>query len=297
MKQAEIKIDITALMDGKEKNTLSAKISPVGFGGALSLEIGTADQTLPFTIDILDAIVRALKQRADQKGISYKDGGAVFVDDVQNHKSIRNRILEAMAKGEFTKELAEEALDDLEKRLKTLVDDPNAFDLRSTLGKRVKEMKVSDELRERLSGMMRGVEPGEVPDEIKERVRDALKGAFGDLPADVRVEVVDASEDPELAEALFSGATNPEEIAMKMAGIKTNVEFDGFNIHQHDDGKVCMGYNGEKVENTLAELQALAFRFQIPFKDSTGRDVPEEVLGKTVIDFLKDLNHDGHAVH
>ncbi|MCS5737545.1 hypothetical protein [Herbiconiux daphne] len=58
-----------------------------------------------------------------------------------------------------------------------------------------------------------------------------------------------------------------------------------------------MGYEGSQCENTLAELQALAFRFDIPFLDSKQLPIPEKELAATVIDFLKDINHDGQPIH
>lgn len=299
MKKAALRIDITAIMGGRERNTLTAEIEPMGSDGTLAMNVGTSDETIPFTIDVLSALIDTLKARAKEKGMNLAENRTIFVEKPNTYSarsSIRNRILEAMAKGEFSPELAEEAMADLESRLKRLVDSPETFDLRELLKKSRSKEEIADAIRSTFKNA-REISPEEVPPEIRKRIRDALKGAFSDMPEDIRVEVVDASENPELTEALLNGELDPEAAAMKLAGIVSNVEFDGFSIHQHDDGKICMGYEGRKVKNTLAELQALAFRFQIPFKDSNGRDVPEEVLGATVIDFLKDLNHDGHAVH
>lgn len=264
---------------------LRATLTPIDPRGGIAVDMRIDDMATNFIVSTFNAIIGSIRERAAEKGQPVPDGEG-YVAFKEDGSDIAAKF-ESMLEAKGGPELTQEQRDIIMRKIASLI------------AKRRASKPQSEDLA---AGVISAEIPAGLrhkPEEMRERIEAALRGVFADMGDDApEVEIAHAEVSRADAEAMISGNIHPDEFFSKKLKIARETDYEGYHIHQHHNGDVCMSYNGDKVHDVAEEILKLADSYGIPLTDTTGAAVPNAVIAQSLIELFNELsNPNGHAVH
>ncbi|VGQ11514.1 hypothetical protein SB5439_04960 [Klebsiella variicola] len=249
------------LLEGEARTPFTAVMAPEGKNGLIRMEITLEESAVDFVLSSLNALRDSILER---------------------HKSEQRPPREIDLTGGFDfSQLGDDIPDDAKEAIAAMLDGLSGLGDKAPRVEVVSARQNPERVAELMEKARQGKgglfqissNEGETVEELTDAVRKDLRKRINKI----------------MAKAL----TNPPEALkesieklINSSGIVRHAEFEEYQLHQHDDGTVCIAVDGEKQIDTLPILQSLARRFGIAVNTDTGDRRSEEDLGKEVIEFF-----------